>query len=1016
MLTMSHNASVEHGSWKESFHRSSNDSVESSSSSSDDSDNSSSSTNSSLNGGGGNSRPNNNNNSNSNSHLQQPPIGCITTHRVSAVIRPEIKIPPIDPLQFVKIQKNELSKTAVEQIKLAEEEKITKEKIKEVEEEWQNNLMSWKSKRKLTKNHSEDETLPRNPNRKTKTFSEILMEKAKSGARIGYNLHKYVDPDLENVDNVDNNLNNNNNSHQTTEFLLMAKDEMAKRNDNNVSRPNMDSSSSSSEQQQQLNMKTNLDRFMELDDNENSMNDKQITRNGLGEIVVFNTSLLEEFSVKSEQQQQHCDKKQQPNNDDNSSKEIQKVLLTNSKNESSSSSAIRRLDKKVHVPINDWKSSHQQVQQSQQQQQQLTRKSSSSNEDDISNIQQQQNSSFENDDDEELLDEELEKLRIDQERSFKAKLHTFEILAKQEEEAARRAAEANIRRQKNRLAKLAAERSKSLSNINSQPKHPLVDSSSVSSSSLQNKISKVNNNDKSANKSIQNVKPVNNKNNDNNNNEDNYYLTCKNQPTNSVVYNFKEKQIEPQPPSSKNTSAATIEQSRISPTKGQTIGQKSSSMQPVKIQTIKTSQQVMVKNNKLPGTQESIEQSSMNNIYENVPSITTNHHQHPNSIQQSNNNTATTSNVHQQQPATTLIQSSNDIIGDPDTIRNASQKLLQQQQQIYQNQPPPPTTITTNSIKHPSMIAPYPNDHYSNISSLHGKTGSYLHHHHTISDDVGLPPIQITKSIQTSMPPTTSTDDSPHLHSHHHQTHPVYQNQMITNSQQFHNYENSPETMILPARDDLVSCYYPPPITEPNFHNHHPQTPNYPQSNLSMNVNSQYLYYPKPYVVGSNGNTQQILKPNVVVSKQQQSTMPNNVTTRVPPPSSTANRYGANGYNPNHWVIQEAELRQSTQRMQQQQQAAAAGISSNSKNCPGYLSVSGKKKCSKCGDELGKGCAAMVVESLSLYYHINCFRCSVCNIQLGNGTVGTDVRVRNNKLHCQNCYSNDEAGLKFSRV
>lgn len=246
--------------------------------------------------------------------------------------------------------------------------------------------------------------------------------------------------------------------------------------------------------------------------------------------------------------------------------------------------------------------------------------------------------------------------------------------------------------------------------------------------------------------------------------------------------------------------------------------------------------------------------------------------------------------------------------------------------------------------------------------------------------------------------------------------------------------------MILPARDDLVSCYYPPPITEPNFHNHHPQTPNYPQSNLSMNVNSQYLYYPKPYVVGSNGNTQQILKPNVVVSKQQQSTMPNNVTTRVPPPSSTANRYGANGYNPNHWVIQEAELRQSTQRMQQQQQQQQqpavpqlplSQVSSNSKNCPGYLSVSGKKKCSKCGDELGKGCAAMVVESLSLYYHINCFRCSVCNIQLGkfqefvyqllssfllisiqgNGTVGTDVRVRNNKLHCQNCYSNDEGNI-----
>ena len=30
------------------------------------------------------------------------------------------------------------------------------------------------------------------------------------------------------------------------------------------------------------------------------------------------------------------------------------------------------------------------------------------------------------------------------------------------------------------------------------------------------------------------------------------------------------------------------------------------------------------------------------------------------------------------------------------------------------------------------------------------------------------------------------------------------------------------------------------------------------------------------------------------------------------------------------------------------------------------------------------------------------------NFTLGNGTCGTDVRVRNNKLHCKNCYSNDE--------
>ena len=56
---------------------------------------------------------------------------------------------------------------------------------------------------------------------------------------------------------------------------------------------------------------------------------------------------------------------------------------------------------------------------------------------------------------------------------------------------------------------------------------------------------------------------------------------------------------------------------------------------------------------------------------------------------------------------------------------------------------------------------------------------------------------------------------------------------------------------------------------------------------------------------------------------------------------------------------------------------------------------------------IGRG-AAMIIESLRLFYHLRCFQCCVCQIQLGNGASGTDVRVRNNKLHCQNCYSNDE--------
>lgn len=78
------------------------------------------------------------------------------------------------------------------------------------------------------------------------------------------------------------------------------------------------------------------------------------------------------------------------------------------------------------------------------------------------------------------------------------------------------------------------------------------------------------------------------------------------------------------------------------------------------------------------------------------------------------------------------------------------------------------------------------------------------------------------------------------------------------------------------------------------------------------------------------------------------------------------------------------------------------------------LSVSGKKKCSHCGEELGRG-AAMIIESLRLFYHINCFKCCVCCMQLGDGLMGTDVRVRNNKLHCHNCYSSDD-GVKFSCV
>ncbi|XP_077433647.1 LIM and calponin homology domains-containing protein 1-like isoform X2 [Vanacampus margaritifer] len=74
-----------------------------------------------------------------------------------------------------------------------------------------------------------------------------------------------------------------------------------------------------------------------------------------------------------------------------------------------------------------------------------------------------------------------------------------------------------------------------------------------------------------------------------------------------------------------------------------------------------------------------------------------------------------------------------------------------------------------------------------------------------------------------------------------------------------------------------------------------------------------------------------------------------------------------------------------------------------SMDAPPNRSVSGKKLCSSCGQPLGKG-AAMIIETLSLYFHIDCFKCGVCKGQLGDTSTGTDVRIRSGLLNCHQCY------------
>lgn len=64
------------------------------------------------------------------------------------------------------------------------------------------------------------------------------------------------------------------------------------------------------------------------------------------------------------------------------------------------------------------------------------------------------------------------------------------------------------------------------------------------------------------------------------------------------------------------------------------------------------------------------------------------------------------------------------------------------------------------------------------------------------------------------------------------------------------------------------------------------------------------------------------------------------------------------------------------------------------------------RRCSYCREELSDG-SAMGIEALQLYFHIECFHCCVCGLQLGNGSCGTDVQVKNNQLYCPSCFTLD---------
>ncbi|XP_073321317.1 LIM domain only protein 7b isoform X2 [Pagrus major] len=65
--------------------------------------------------------------------------------------------------------------------------------------------------------------------------------------------------------------------------------------------------------------------------------------------------------------------------------------------------------------------------------------------------------------------------------------------------------------------------------------------------------------------------------------------------------------------------------------------------------------------------------------------------------------------------------------------------------------------------------------------------------------------------------------------------------------------------------------------------------------------------------------------------------------------------------------------------------------------------VGGWRTCCVCERFLGSG-AAMVIEALSLCFHLACFQCVGCHRHLGGAETGVQVRIRNRKLYCEPCY------------
>ncbi|KAI6176876.1 hypothetical protein M3Y97_00846300 [Aphelenchoides bicaudatus] len=80
------------------------------------------------------------------------------------------------------------------------------------------------------------------------------------------------------------------------------------------------------------------------------------------------------------------------------------------------------------------------------------------------------------------------------------------------------------------------------------------------------------------------------------------------------------------------------------------------------------------------------------------------------------------------------------------------------------------------------------------------------------------------------------------------------------------------------------------------------------------------------------------------------------------------------------------------------------------------ITVNGKQRCVNCSLPLSRG-QAMTIDSLGLFFHLHCFRCSDCGTLLSSGNArGMDVRVAGTKIQCNQCYNFANANVHYSQI